>query len=334
MNTKKQRKYQNKPHSNAMRNVKDNNDTKREKRNKILAYILAGFMVLWTIGSVLGAIGFVKSSADEIEVVPSNTITDDGWSISLDGLSGIRTYDSGDLIGSTVGTYTLEFQRQVDYLIFTHTSYIDEVSTAQWSVGGHTVQRDFRMSYASYDEIYRDYSTVNINTGDISFIFNSVPYSVSYVYGGGDIFLVDIDFYRDSVRVGVMTLRIVTDFADAPFTAFQYPMDNRPLSLVQDADYYTEILKFLPYDATDNFRDGYEQGYTAGKADGFGAGYNEGAQDAGDYTFMSLISSVIDAPIQAFMGLFNFEMLGVNLSGFFLSLLTVCVIVAVVKLFI
>lgn len=334
MNTKKQRKYQNKPHSNTMRNVKDNNDTKREKRNKIFAYILAGFMVLWTIGSVLGAIGFVKSSADESEVVPSNTITDDGWIINLDGLSGIRTYDSGDLLGSTVGTYTLEFQRQVDYLIFSHTSYTGDISTAQWSVGGHTVQRDFRMSYASYDELYRDYSTVNINTADVAFLFNADPYSVSYVYGGSDTFLVDIDFVREGNVVGVMTLRIVTDFADAPFTAYQYPMDIRPVSVVQDFDYYTEVLKFLPYDATDNFRQGYEQGYTAGKADGFGAGYNEGAQDAGDYTFMSLISSVIDAPIQAFMGLFNFEMLGVNLSGFFLSLLTVCVIVAVVKLFI
>lgn len=306
--------------------------TRDKSKDKIYAIILCVFIVFWTVASVLGSIGFFRTSAEEIEVVPSNTITDDGWSITLDGLSGIRTYDSGDLNGVTIGSYTLEFQRQADYLILSHTDSLDEMHTAQWSIGSHTLEKDFRMSYASFDEVYRDYSIVNINTGDISFIFNSFPYSVSYVNSGADNFIVDIDFYRDSQRVGVMTLNIATDFADAPFTAYQYPMDNRALLYVQDFDYFTQVLKFLPYDAQDNYINGYTEGKQVGYTDGYSVGYNDGIADSNNYSFTNMIGAVLDGQINMFMGLFHFELLGVNLSSFFLAILTVCVIITIIKL--
>ena len=79
--------------------------------------------------------------------------------------------------------------------------------------------------------------------------------------------------------------------------------------------------------------DGIAQGITQGKVDGYNTGYAEGVAAAGDYTFFSLISAVIDAPITAFSALFNFEVLGMNMRSFVLSLLTAVVLVAVVRFF-
>lgn len=52
-----------------------------------------------------------------------------------------------------------------------------------------------------------------------------------------------------------------------------------------------------------------------------------------NYTFFGLISAVIDAPIKAFTGLFNFEIFGVNIKSFLLSLFTIALVIAIVKLF-
>lgn len=78
--------------------------------------------------------------------------------------------------------------------------------------------------------------------------------------------------------------------------------------------------------------DGYSSGYSAGETIGYNNGYSQGVEAGGNYSFFSLISAVIDAPIQAFMGLFNFELLGINLAGFFTGLLTLAFIITIVRL--
>lgn len=77
---------------------------------------------------------------------------------------------------------------------------------------------------------------------------------------------------------------------------------------------------------------GYDMGYKAGELFGYNNGYSEGSEDSNQYTFLNLVSSVIDAPMTYFTSLFNFELLGVNLQGFLMALFTLCVIVTIVKL--
>lgn len=79
--------------------------------------------------------------------------------------------------------------------------------------------------------------------------------------------------------------------------------------------------------------DGYADGLKIGNTEGYNEGYTEGVTAAGNYTFFSLISAVIDVPIKAFSGLLNFEVLGVNMKGLLLSLLTVAFVFGIVKLF-
>lgn len=81
---------------------------------------------------------------------------------------------------------------------------------------------------------------------------------------------------------------------------------------------------------------GYDHGYSEGRAQGYkqgeSYGYNQGLQDANQYTFLGLITSVVDAPLQVFSTMFDFEILGINMKSFFLSLLTACIILTIFKL--
>lgn len=84
--------------------------------------------------------------------------------------------------------------------------------------------------------------------------------------------------------------------------------------------YYDELIKTKSQEA-----------FLQGKNQGYEAGFQEGKLQGGNYTFTSLIGAVFDAPIEAFRGLFNFEILGTNMQGFVLALLTLSVIIVVIK---
>lgn len=69
-----------------------------------------------------------------------------------------------------------------------------------------------------------------------------------------------------------------------------------------------------------------------------------GIQSASDYTFVGLLGSVIDAPIQALFGkydvdsntrvggLFNVNILGVDMTAFFTALLSLMLIIGIIRL--
>lgn len=77
---------------------------------------------------------------------------------------------------------------------------------------------------------------------------------------------------------------------------------------------------------------GETRGYLSGKQDGYDLGYNTALENDDKYNFTKLITAVIDVPINSFRSLFNFEILGVDMSGFFLGLLTCCIVITIVKL--
>lgn len=82
----------------------------------------------------------------------------------------------------------------------------------------------------------------------------------------------------------------------------------------------------------EKFQKKYDEGFVAGKSAGYSSGYTAGAASAQNYTFMGLLGAVVDAPIKAFTGLLDFDILGVNMSSFVLSMLTLSVIVIIIKI--
>lgn len=88
--------------------------------------------------------------------------------------------------------------------------------------------------------------------------------------------------------------------------------------------------------------EGFDEGYADGKYDAnntvtttsasYNAGYNYGVESASTFTFNSLMSAVFDVPVRTLLSMLNFEILGVDMSAFFLSLITICVVLFVIRL--
>lgn len=94
---------------------------------------------------------------------------------------------------------------------------------------------------------------------------------------------------------------------------------------------------------TTGYNNGYEAGYQAGVdsqqqaiTDAYNNGYNAG-YDAGfsvDSTAATIFSGILQVgmlPINVLLAIFNFEILGINLSAFISAILTVCLTVIVIR---
>lgn len=97
------------------------------------------------------------------------------------------------------------------------------------------------------------------------------------------------------------------------------------------------------YGSTNGYNNGYQVGYTEGVEsqqesideaynNGFSAGYNDGfSADSTTATIFSGILQVGMLPVNVLLAIFNFEILGINLSAFISAILTVCLTVIVIR---
>lgn len=133
------------------------------------------------------------------------------------------------------------------------------------------------------------------------------------------------------------------------FTLGFYSIYNNSSVYTGDVSWEDRIY-YLTNAFTDNqnYQNGYEYGYQQGKNDytnsgyqdglknGYNQGYNQGKTDgiasANDYTFLGLFSALIDAPIQALSGLFNFNVMGINMFSLVSGLFTLFVVLIIVRL--
>lgn len=76
-----------------------------------------------------------------------------------------------------------------------------------------------------------------------------------------------------------------------------------------------------------------QQQYNQGQQAGYNKGYSAGISDGGNNSFLSLITAVVDAPINAFTSLLNFDILGFNVKNVVLSLLTAALVIACIRFF-
>ena len=108
----------------------------------------------------------------------------------------------------------------------------------------------------------------------------------------------------------------------------------RNMQFVATSGYYSQgysqgVVDGYQNGLTDGEKVGYDKGYMYGE----NVGYNRGVGDSGEYTFLGLFTAVVDAPIKAFLGLLDFEILGMDMQKFFLSILTAALCIAVYRLF-
>lgn len=73
---------------------------------------------------------------------------------------------------------------------------------------------------------------------------------------------------------------------------------------------------------------GYNKGYQDGYVDGFNEGFSS---DSTAVTIFNGILNIALVPINLFLGMFNFEILGINISGMVSAILSVCLVIIVIR---
>ena len=198
-------------------------------------------------------------------------------------------------------------------------------------------------SYPSYQNVY---------LGDLPLKF--VPLSKMRYYGyDGGYYPIDLNLPEDGenipniadseyylefnnvIEVGLWLLDNPTDYLCS------YIITGEMLPAVLVFSDLSDLSSFLSGAGTlyvDGYNEGYDFGYSSGEHygynRGYGVGFNAGQLDAnsGNYTFIRLIGAVIDAPIEAFKGLLDFDLLGVNMSSFVLAIMSLCVIIVIIRI--
>lgn len=223
-------------------------------------------------------------------------------------------------------------------------------------------------------EPYNVNPTVGFNSGshlyalDVSF---SVPVQVNQYRGFSVIFGIYGDFMTiNQVQIGLSdnnnelanyTFSSISSFDDQYYLYFTgaksinvsfiriwftADLTGQPLSNNQ----FWQTYMYGQYDSVGGYKTGYDDGYADGFIDGYDdgydsassvvdvnsasyqAGYNQGSQDSSN--LFELFSSAVSAPVNVLMNTFDFEIFGVNVSTFILSLLTLGFIVIIIRLII
>ena len=250
-------------------------------------------------------------------------------------LEEFKTYSSG----STSWYYYDYFQEYgtEDSLIMAN-----DVSTVGWHVDVHKQVLPPNTTILGYNvslrigmtDIYSYYvSGSNFDSGAIS----EQKWLVSSNYTFGDMKLYKYDFSGATSYYSLLpheegkVLPVDSQFGESGWNTWLALFDlSNFVSL--SADSYINIgyqNAKLYYDEL--IRTKTQESFLQGKNQGYELGFQEGKAQGGNYTFTSLIGAVFDAPIEAFRGLFNFEILGTNMQGFVLALLTLSVIIVVIK---
>lgn len=69
----------------------------------------------------------------------------------------------------------------------------------------------------------------------------------------------------------------------------------------------------------------------ASRSEGYNAGYSAGVAVGGQNNFLSLMTAVVDAPLEVFTGLFDLEILGFNLKDFLLGICSAALVAIIVR---
>ena len=271
----------------------------------------------------------------------------------------------------TAGTFSITINRVViDYTGISEMSGGGVSAQFAWSIGqgvgtdffigGYNLKYKTTASYVSlrYEFILYDYFG-NLYTEDYAYCDINLRFTSSLA--GFTIPLVDSSYFISStsfvtISENVPTLQYastknyllsIVNGADDVYDYYITTIAQLEKSLSLHQDENTSLraerqslqntissLRKQVTDLTNQLQTEYKRGYEDGQNVGYTNGYNDGLNDSNQYSFTSLIGAVIDVPVQTFLGLFDFELLDVNMASFFLSLLTLAVILAIVKVFI
>lgn len=321
---------------------------KKKRKNRVILAICSMFI------AVMSIFAFIPFNNDK-QVVKADTVDVNYSFYGSDLYYVASTYFRYDIENNIYGynspcfgNFTFRIFKDNNNLsfnlfgnLYTGTSIADNQYLAEYQTNINVVNTDWQF-------IYIDAVNLNVNAKlPIEYYVNSMDFIP-------DIYRVSIysntvhhedTYYRYYTHVRYYDVNdnyidfaffFITDPSTTNGQNFvnHFTYDDREYYLYQVDDFSGNAIYDSGYTAGQQYGEGvgYTQGYNVGKNDGYNLGYNTALNNRDIYTFDNLLSAVIDVPVRTFTSLFNFEILGVNLSGFFLGLLTCCIVITIVRL--
>lgn len=205
-------------------------------------------------------------------------------------------------------------------------------------MAGTPFSLDMAFARSSSNKISGVFTNVDYTILFLDKSMNPIYYNSAY---SGDYFINNTILGMSSESNGMLLSDVLTS-GDVHF--YNFPVDVYGIMLVsyhnanEIAHAYSLTARFL---GDVDSQEAYDNGFSAGvnsinKNDifnqGYSKGFSEGSAAGSNYSFMSLIGAVIDAPISAFTGMFDFTLLGVNLRSFILAMLTLAIVIVLLRI--
>lgn len=261
----------------------------------------------------------------------NNTGTVDVYSFMPYGVNGNLIYTQG-----AAPTVTADFNGTAGYYGVKSSFGGNGVSSV--IKAGTPFSLDMSFARSSSNKISGVYTNVDYTIMFLDKSMNPIYYNSSY---SGDYYINNTILGMGSESNGMLLSDVLTS-GDVHF--YNFPVDLYGIMLVsyhnanEFAHAYSLTARFL---GDEKSQEAYDNGFTAGvnsinKNDifnqGYTKGFSEGSAEGSNYTFMSLLGAVIDAPISAFTGMFDFTLLGVNLRSFILAMLTLAIVIVLIRI--
>ena len=375
---------------------------KVDKRNRVLALILLGLFVFWSICSVFGVLAYIENRREDNSVtVYADEVTQysnfSGSNFMVTGSSCSRiglpnrsgsyglphmvTLDFKNITSSSLDIFfDIRLQVLPDHPLSAYKGFLGDNSFSFLNNSSFTLEKDkwrginFGFNNVLYPSDYSKYTNFTLCclfycsgdfTGNVSsvrffhyfnedgsILQNEYRNVIRYTCSNGS--YVEVYFYfwpqsglvsgsafdmwddrtyylspyiinsgGSSSEVGAIDQAYYNGFSDGESSGYSKGYEDGKLqgnSSGQDAGYNS------------GYNVGYSDGYNIGVSEGYNNGLSDGALQYNDYTFLGLMSAIVDAPLQAITGVLNFEILGVNLSGLFFGILTTALGIFVLRL--
>ena len=119
---------------------------------------------------------------------------------------------------------------------------------------------------------------------------------------------------------------------ESEYIQIQVNKSDPAINFIPENAIYQNSLNTTGY--TQGYQDGYKQGQQEKEIYGitqYNKGKSDGIASANKYTFKGLISAVFDVPIQTLYGMLDFNILGINILSLVMSIISVILLIAIVK---
>lgn len=258
--------------------------------------------------------------------------------------SASLTYDNRDYGTShSISDVSSYIDSSFGYIYFDRLwRYLDTLTSSEYENAWLTLQLNNKM---------------NLNTTYIlNSMFNNGNYGVGAKFYQGDNLILNVtnwynnDYAYCNETSGATCSVQISNFVnvgDRPDLQNSFTYFDKIEIWSADTDKRTGSFGFQNISYNQGYNSGYNLGYSTGSSNGEKTGYNKGynngylygyekgvdAVEGTDNTLVGLVGGILTAPVNMLKTIFDFEFLGINLTHFIFSIVSLFIVIWLIKIF-